>query len=95
MEQTYEEHRHFRQLWAWVVLLALCALILGWGFLTFKIVPDRGDDAALKRYWDYSALPDVPGQSQYSTNTSPPPQNAPQQVPTLPEAKVRKGATQP
>jgi hypothetical protein len=68
-------------------VVALSAAVLSWGMVLHAIVRDE------PRQWDFGALPDVPGQSVYSTATPPaggptgPAGKAPLQMAPLPEAR--------
>ena len=80
-----ESHRN-----GWAVLLAVCLALLAWGLAIFLFVPAVPD---AQRRWDFGALPDVPGQSVYSTSTTPLAASAPAQLPPLPEADASPGQT--
>jgi len=70
------------------MVIVVCLAIVGWGALTYLLVPERGQGPGqLPRQWDTGALPDVPAQSVYSTVTTPASQPAPPQIAPLPEAK--------
>ncbi|MCY2928972.1 MAG: hypothetical protein NTV86_05660 [Planctomycetota bacterium] len=71
----------------WVVLLLVCLALLAWGLVIFRFVPD------VPRRWDFGAHPDVPGESIYSTQTTPRTASAPAQLPALPEADTSPGPT--
>ena len=51
----------------WLILVAACAVLIGWGLVIFSSVRDA------PRQWDFGALPDVPGESIYSIQSVPPP----------------------
>jgi len=68
----------------WAVVLRVVLLTIGWGLLIYALVSDR------PREWDFSALPDAPSQSIYSTGESPEGPNPPRQIPPLPEAQPKK-----
>lgn len=51
---------------SWLIIVGLSVGVLIWGFLIFFTVGDKGLPP-----WDYSILPDVPGQSVYSTHSAP------------------------
>jgi hypothetical protein len=67
----------------WLILLAMCAALVGWGILNYALVRDR------PREWDFGVLKDTPGQSIYSTQPTPAVAAPPRQIPPLPEAKPR------
>ena len=67
-------------LWSWIILLLICAAIIGWGFLQYAFVRDA------PREWDYGVLPDAPGQSIYSTAEPAEGRKVPPQIAPLPGA---------
>ena len=68
----------------WLILLAMCAALVGWGILNYALVRDR------PREWDFGVLRDAPGQSVYSTQPTPAAaKSPPRQILPLPEAKPR------
>ena len=70
---------------SWMIVVLFSAVILAWGGVTFLLVKDR------PREWDFGALRDVPGQSIYSTDKTPPaPSDSARQIPILPEGKPWK-----
>ncbi|MCY2924993.1 MAG: hypothetical protein NT031_06055 [Planctomycetota bacterium] len=72
----------------WVVLLLICVAMLAWGLAIFHFVPD------VPRRWDFGTRPDVPGESIYSTQTTPPATPAaPAQLTPLPKADVATETT--
>lgn len=71
----------------WGVLLLICLAMLAWGLAIFRFVPD------VPRRWDFGAHPDVPGESIYSTQTTPRSASAPAQLTPLPEADASTGPT--
>jgi len=68
----------------WAVVILVVLMTIGWGLLIYALVRDR------PREWDFSALPDAPSQSIYSTGESPERPNPPRQIPPLPEAQPKK-----
>jgi hypothetical protein len=87
--KQFEEYRQIPDLWSWIVIALIGLSVVGWGLMNVLLVHDR------QREWDYGTLPDVPGQSIYSTGqtggqATPPPQIAP-----LPPAATRPAATAP
>ena len=46
----------------WVIVCAIAILFTLYGFLAYFVIGDKGAPD-----WDYGSLPDVPGQSEYST----------------------------
>lgn len=77
-----EESREIAPLRAWIFVLVLSALLVGWGLLNYKMIPER------QREFDYGVLPDTPAQSVYSTGRPPAPPVAPDQLPRLPGAST-------
>lgn len=88
MQEEYEVHSEPHRN-GWAVLLAVCLAMLAWGLAIFLFVPAVPE---AQRRWDFGALPDVPGESIYSTST-PQPASAPAQLPPLPEADPSPGQT--
>ena len=79
-----EETREVSALGAWIFVVALCALLVGWGLVNYALVRE------VPRQWDFGVQPDTPGQSASSTAQPPSPTSVPAQILRLPEA-----ATQP
>lgn len=52
--------------WSWLIISGLAVAVVGWGLLIFVTVGDKGLPP-----WDYTILPDVPGESAYSTHSAP------------------------
>ena len=73
-----EESRTVGPIQAWCILIVLSLLLVGWGLLNYALIHER------TREWDFGQLPDTPAESVYSTQQSPQPASAPQQVPRLP-----------
>ena len=63
-ERGYEMKgsRPLGQRWAWLIIIVLCAAIVGWGLVNYKLISDA------PRQWDFGLLPQVPGQSIYSSS---------------------------
>lgn len=83
----YEEHREFPLYLGWAILLALSIGLVAWCMVLMMLIPD------VPRQWDFGQLPDVPGESVYST--LPPPvtpvlPDIPRNMPPLPEARRAK-----
>jgi hypothetical protein len=69
----------------WILLLCLCAALVGWGMAQFWLVKDS------PRAWNHGALPEAPGESAYSSSTTRPASApAPRQLAPLPEARPAK-----
>lgn len=77
----FEEYKFVSQPVAWVLVILICISILAWGFFTYVIVPDT------PRQWNYPYLPDVPGQSEFSTQRVPATLPGDTQLQPLPEAR--------
>ena len=75
-----EESREMAPLRSWIFVAVLSALLVGWGLLNYKLIPER------QREFDYGVLPDTPAQSLYSTGRPPAAEVAPQQIHSLPGA---------
>jgi len=86
--KQYEEVKTPRPFWGWIILVVFSACLVGWGLAIYFLVQDA------PRQWDFGALKDAPGESIYSTSEPVEGKNAPQQVPTLPEANPRKVVTE-
>jgi hypothetical protein len=84
-----EEHGTQSSLASWAIIVAFSAGLIVWGLVQFWLVPDA------PREFDYGALKDVPGQSQYGIEESPAGTNVPKQIPPLPEAVPVKGTPKP
>ncbi len=83
------EHERHSGLWSWAIIVGFSAIIVAWGLAQFRLIPDA------PREFDYGALKDVPGQSQYSVEPAPPGTSVPRQLQTLPEAMPVKGTPKP
>jgi len=46
----------------WSIIVAISAGFLLWGLLIYFVIGDKGPPD-----WDFSVIPDIPGQSAYST----------------------------
>ena len=46
----------------WAILAGIAAGFLAWGLLIYFVVGDKGPPN-----WDFSVIPDIPGQSAYSS----------------------------
>jgi hypothetical protein len=67
--------------WGWIIIVLLCAGIIGWGLFNYAMIKDR------QRAWNFGALPDAPSQSIYSTVPATATNEPPKQIFALPEAK--------
>lgn len=56
-----EEERSAGKTWA--VLSGIALTFLAWGLLLFFVLGDKGPPI-----WDFSVIPDIPGESAYSTH---------------------------
>ena len=63
-EAETDEERKFRRMvfHGWIIVFAIAALFVAYGFLAFFIIGDKGPPD-----WDYGSIRDVPAQSVYST----------------------------
>lgn len=84
-KKEYEEFVQISSLWSWVILIAFCALILGWGMFVEMMIMDRPSQ------WDFGQLPDTPGESAYSTAAPPSDVNIPYQIQRIPDAQLPPG----
>jgi hypothetical protein len=80
----FSEEKLIPDLWSWILLILLCAGLMGWGMLVYLIVPDG------PRHWDYRKMPDVPGESAYGTRLPSAWRRPSQQMPKLPGARPLK-----
>ena len=83
--KEYEEETIISSFWSWVILIAFCAVIMGWGMFVEMIVE------AGPPHWDFGVLPDTPSQSAYSTALPPPDVNVPYQIHRIPDAQLPPG----
>jgi len=84
-EYEHESRKPPRSGW-WIVVV-ICASLAAWGLVQYATIRDA------PRQWDFGALPDVPGQSIYSTSQPAQPKPAPPQMQPLPEARTQPGGT--
>jgi hypothetical protein len=78
------EHKEPSALRGWVIVVVACAGIVAWGMVNYQFIKDE------PRQWDFGALPDVPGESAYSTTAQPRQGEPPKQIKALPEALPRE-----
>ena len=64
MKAKLEEERR-KTIASYFVPVSIALLFLGWGFLLFSLIGDKWPPQ-----WYYGSVPDVPGQSVYSTSNS-------------------------
>lgn len=84
MNPSIPDNRIVRGHWqGWAIVAAVCAAIVLWGLLIYRLVGDR------PRAWDFGLFPDAPGESVYSAARPPSTRNVPLQTPVLPEADTR------
>lgn len=83
MSGQHEEYRYVSGPTGWILIILLCAVIIGWGYLNYFMIHDTPGQ------WKQGALPDVPGESIYSTDNGPSTQPT-RQVNELPEARPYK-----
>lgn len=84
----FEEYRGISSAASWMIILAFCASLVGWGLFNYWLIPDT------PRQWDFGTLPDAPGESIYSTGSTPQDKAPPSQIPPLPEGQAPVAATQ-
>lgn len=48
--------------YTWAIITGIAGVFLLWGFLIFFVIGDKGPPV-----WDFSVIPDIPGESFYST----------------------------
>jgi hypothetical protein len=51
---------------SWAIISGLAIAVVLWGLFIFASIGDKGLPP-----WDYTILPDVPGESAYSTHSAP------------------------
>lgn len=74
----YDEQLELRSPWEWIILVALTASIMGFGWLAYLLIQDA------PRRWDFGQLPDAPAESIYSSEQ--PANKGRRQIQALPEA---------
>ena len=52
----------FSRVKTWSIIGAIAAGFLAWGLLIYFVIGDKGPPS-----WDFSVIPDIPGQSAYFT----------------------------
>jgi hypothetical protein len=57
--RTEEE---FNEVKTWSIIGAIAAGFLAWGLLIYFVIGDKGPPG-----WDFSVIPDIPGESTYSS----------------------------
>lgn len=65
MQQADNNSHPNRPIMAWLIIIGLAVVTIGWGVFNFLLIPDT------ERRWDYGQLPDAPGESIYSTQPIP------------------------
>ena len=79
--REYEQHKEGPSRGGgWVVLL-ICACMLAWGLFQYVSIHDS------PRQWDFGTLPDLPGESIYSTSRPAQAISGVPQAGPLPEAR--------
>ncbi|SPF50901.1 conserved hypothetical protein [Syntrophobacter sp. SbD1] len=48
----------------WSIIAAIAVGFLAWGMLIYFVIGDKGPPG-----WDFSVIPDIPGQSVYSSSS--------------------------
>ncbi len=48
----------------WIIIFAIALVFALWGTLIYKVIGEKGPPG-----WDFSIIPDIPGESLYSTGT--------------------------
>ncbi len=83
MAEHYEQYLHARRFWGWALAIGLTLGVVTWCMVFHMFMPEA------PRHWDFGDVPDVPGESVYSTSRPSDEQNrnAPRQVEMLPEAR--------
>lgn len=76
----FEEEHELPSPWEWVIVAALSASLVGFGWLVYALVPDA------PRTWDFGQLPDAPAESIFSTELPKATARPQRQLPRLPEA---------
>ncbi len=64
-----------------MIVLIIVVVMVAWIGGIFLLIPDR------PRAWDYGAVPEVPGESRFSTQQPPAGTLPPPQVPSVPTPK--------
>ena len=76
----YAEDHELSAPWGWLIIIAFCAAIAGYGWLVYCVIPDA------PRQWNFGQLPDTPAESIYSTEEPKPAARPQRQLLRLPEA---------
>jgi hypothetical protein len=70
----FEEYKKIRQVYGWIIIIALSASLISWCLIVHMIVPDT------PRNWDFGTLDDTPASSKYSIQSPPTETNVPLQI---------------
>ncbi|MEM5787257.1 MAG: hypothetical protein AAGU11_08060 [Syntrophobacteraceae bacterium] len=71
----------------WGIIVGIGTSFLLWGLLVFFVIGDKGPPE-----WDFSIIPDVPGESAYSTHSSMRPHGlVPPPIPLQPQHVMEPG----
>ena len=89
MPYPHEEDHEMSARRSWAIVLLACFGIVAWGLLSYLLIPEP------TRHWDLGTLPDVPGESVYSTALPVPGAAVPKQMPALPGAPRTPGGATP
>jgi hypothetical protein len=63
MVRKMERNRETSRLRDWLIIIAAAVLFICYGFFAFLTVGDKGPPD-----WDFGVIPDIPGESPYSTH---------------------------
>jgi hypothetical protein len=85
----FEERREFPSWVPWVLMILSSVATLAWGAFVYLMVPDT------PRQWNLGDLPDVPGESIYSSQRTPLKFPPSEQIAPLPEARSRDAGRSP
>lgn len=64
MDPRAENEKRESGVFTWAVIGGIAITFLLWGLLIFFVIGEKGPPA-----WDFSVIPDIPGESAYSTHT--------------------------
>ena len=64
-EKRSEVPERFEKIKTWLIVLLMVVGILGYGVVVYVTIGDKGPPG-----WNYGAVPDVPGESPFSTESA-------------------------
>jgi hypothetical protein len=70
----FEEYKKIRQIYGWLIIIALSLLLISWCMIAHMLIPET------ERQWDFGVIDDTPASSKYSTVPTPEDKNVPLQI---------------